>query len=889
MATVSVEEATSIALARATDAFERTRASRVLDPVPVAAAHGRVLAENVCAIFPHPRHVTSIMDGYAINARETLARGAVEDVVVFREVVSEASRAGDAGARAETLGRCACAYVTTGAVLPPGCDAVAPQEICTRTSEGHVAIPRDAIVEGKWVRAAGSDIEGRGETLIAQGTRVRATDVGLMKYATDEVSTYAPPRVRILSTGDELTQSARDDAAFGSSVDTNGPMLQAFCDEQHAEVLSRSVIRDDEAETAAAFMEALNDADCDVLITSGGASVGDRDFVAGVIKRLGGEIHFRRMAMKPGKPTTFATIDRERAHPLLVFALPGNPVSAAVTFTLVVAPCLAVLSGCTSAPSLRRLHCVLAETLSLDVERPEYHRAVLDWTGGESSLPIARSTGRQISSRLLSMRRADVLLELPRGPGSVEKGAVVSALVVSDLRYADVRMEKITSPRRGVVARQQTPSNRSTTFVSILQADGVVRDLKRAIGLEEAVRRRCFESAEALLTPVSVYSDGDTHVAVMDGQPTALKRAVEAMAKRMRFGDDAAAITHRAFARVGIIGNPSDGYGGKCIAAAVSNWHATATLTPTPNSRSVTFLPGKHDSNEFSSFDELSSTVALHGVDGGVRLLKSLCENVKRYCLDTRQSIDFSVGFRMQYSTSIPKQLGLSGSSAIVIAALRCLLQHYGVSMSMDEQAALALRVESDVGITAGPMDRVSQVYNGVVFMDFSRSKSCENASGLVVHGEYTRLNSALLPPLHLVWADENASHSGKVHSTLRARWDNRHISPDAELIESMHRLATLAEEVLSLFEAGGHIAPGALIERMHANFEARRRLFGDAVLGARNLKMVEVCREAGCGAKFAGSGGALVVVAPDEASSEALRRACAAHGFKLERLVIAD
>ena len=127
-------------------------------------------------------------------------------------------------------------------------------------------------------------------------------------------------------------------------------------------------------------------------------------------------------------------------------------------------------------------------------------------------------------------------------------------------------------------------------------------------------------------------------------------------------------------------------------------------------------------------------------------------------------------------------------------------MQHYGVKMSIDEQASIALRVEHDVGINAGPMDRVQQVYGGCMFMDFSCPKECDSST-LIVHGEYTRLNADFLPPMYLVWRGESASHSGKVHSGLKERWTNRHANEDSEVAVLMGRLASLAEEIFELFK----------------------------------------------------------------------------------------
>ena len=186
------------------------------------------------------------------------------------------------------------------------------------------------------------------------------------------------------------------------------------------------------------------------------------------------------------------------------------------------------------------------------------------------------------------------------------------------------------------------------SIVTVLDAEGSVRDLKRVVGLEEDARRHCRAAGDCVdaLNELRMYSDGDsTHVAVTDAQSPGLRRGIATTLERLRvvtpIGD---VITKRAYARVGLVGNPSDAYGGKCVAFTISNFFAEASLRRTPSSKRVTFAPGPYDGNAFDSFDALSTHVSQHGVDGGVRLLKSLCCNLMRYCESTKQRIDTSCG-----------------------------------------------------------------------------------------------------------------------------------------------------------------------------------------------------------------------------------------------------
>lgn len=892
---IAVEDAVEIVLERARRALSGASATSSTERVPIdERLIGRVLARDAIATTPHPSFRASVMDGYALNATATVASGGVEDGddVELRAVEEASARAGPSSSTSRErapLAAFECAYVTTGAELPPGCDCVVPQEECTFVDEARktVRVKRSAVAADRWTRAAGSDVTGRGETLVSSGERLTPYDVGVLKYLADEcVDTYRAPRVRIMSTGDELVADVSAASSTpGCVVDANGPMLRALCFEERAQVTSFEHVRDDVEATADAFGRALRDDACDVLITSGGASVGDRDFVERVIADFGGEIAFSRMMMKPGKPTTFATIPRGEKTPLLVFALPGNPVSAAVTFTLVVAPALRALSG-VKQPRLRRIRCELAETLRLDAERPEYHRAtIVDWCG---DTPLVRSTGRQISSRLLSMRRADVLVELPRGPGAVEKGSIASALVVSDLRCAEgVNALKISAPERnGRRSNECAPHAVAATRVSVFTNDEQCHRLKRVVGVEEAIRRACRESGgdlvvDAMLATTTAYSNGAVHAVMTDSSNSEeLEIAMEKTVKRLRENkaENEVVIVERAYARVGLMGNPGDGYGGKVIAATIENFYAEVTLRPRRDAR-VSFVPDALDANSFESFDAMTSRLSEFGVDGGIRLLKSLARRLYAYFENNGRSVDTSRGFDVSYSSTIPIQLGLSGSSAIVVAGLNAMLTYFGAcDVPLCDRATLALRVEQDVGISAGPMDRFIQVYGGLRLMDFSEFRETERA---VVEN----LDANKVPPLFLVWVERgNASHSGRVHARVKKRFEDG----ESAIVDAVRRLSALTDRAAACVrECSNDVVASTLAELMNANFSIRRELFDDAELGAVNLEMVRVLRdECGYGVKFAGSGGACLVAGVDD-GADVLARTCRAHGWRHERIAI--
>ncbi|KAK9828127.1 hypothetical protein WJX81_008100 [Elliptochloris bilobata] len=276
------------------------------------------------------------------------------------------------------------------------------------------------------------------------------------------------------------------------------------------------------------------------------------------------------------------------------------------------------------------------------------------------------------------------------------------------------------------------------------------------------------------------------------------------------------------------------------------NFYVEVTLTP---SHKLCFKPHPlFDGGEYDSLADLVRCLAGEGYGGGIRLLKATCKRFREHCMKHAVALPERGNFTLAYSTTIPRQAGLSGSSAIVCAALNCLLDFYGVAEQIPplERPALVLSAEADLGITAGLQDRVIQVYGGVVYMDFQRSLMEERG-----HGRYEALDPALLPPLWLVHAAD-PSDSGRMHSDVRRRWD----AGDPELVAAMAEVASMAEKGRAALQARDHAALAALMDR---NFDLRRQMFGDAALGALNLRMVLAARALGAAAKFTGSGGAIV------------------------------
>ncbi|KAH6833339.1 glucuronokinase G [Perilla frutescens var. hirtella] len=338
--------------------------------------------------------------------------------------------------------------------------------------------------------------------------------------------------------------------------------------------------------------------------------------------------------------------------------------------------------------------------------------------------------------------------------------------------------------------------------------------------------------------------------------------------------DKNSVIENRAYARIGLLGNPSDVYNGRTISLSLGNFWASVKLEP---SDYLMIVPHpSHDLVQFDSLSHLVNRLQTDGYYGGVRLLMAICKIFHNYCKDNNISLHEG-GFKLSYDTNIPRQTGLSGSSAIVCAALSCLLDFYQVRhlIKVEVRPNLILNAEKELGIVAGLQDRVAQVYGGLVYMDFDKKLMDE-----LGHGKYTPMDLDLLPPLYLIYA-ENPSDSGKVHSTVRQRW----LNGDKFLISSMEEVADVALEGQAALIAKDYAKLATLMNR---NFDLRRQMFGDEALGAMNIEMVEIARRVGAASKFTGSGGAVVVLCPEGSSQASLvEDECKKAGFSFQQVQV--
>lgn len=319
-----------------------------------------------------------------------------------------------------------------------------------------------------------------------------------------------------------------------------------------------------------------------------------------------------------------------------------------------------------------------------------------------------------------------------------------------------------------------------------------------------------------------------------------------------------------AYARAGLIGNPSDGFFGKTISIIVGNFRARVVCYPSAN---LQVRESAIDTPVFRSLDEVKERVKLHGYYGGIRLIVALFKRFKEYADDHGIELP-NRNCTIEYESDIPARVGLAGSSAIVTAGLRALMAHYGVSIPKQDQANLILSVERDeLGIGAGLQDRVIQVYQGVVYMDFNREHMQKKG-----HGIYEPIDPCHLPPVYIAYATDLAEGSEVFHNDIRSRFEKG----EPKVVEAMERFGELAREAREAL-LGGH--PEKLGDLMNANFDLRASLYQ---LRESDIDLVMRGRSVGASAKFAGSGGAVIGTYKDPQMLERLKSLYAEIGAKV-------
>ena len=312
-------------------------------------------------------------------------------------------------------------------------------------------------------------------------------------------------------------------------------------------------------------------------------------------------------------------------------------------------------------------------------------------------------------------------------------------------------------------------------------------------------------------------------------------------------------IKSKAYARAALIGNPSDGYFGKTISFTFDNFAATVTLYETPE---LEILPASRDVSKFSSIDALAEDVKLFGYYGGIRLLKATIKTFHDYTHANGIVLD-DRNFTIRYESTIPNLVGLAGSSAIITACYRALMTFYGVTIPKPELANIIRETEqNELGIAAGLQDRVIQVYEGLVYMDFD--KKLIDRQG---YGHYEYLDQAKLPPVYIAYRTDLSEISDVFHNNIKARFN----AGEKLIVDAMKFWADITDEARECLDTGN---AEKLASLMDANFDKRASIYK---LSEGNLRMVQVARSCGASAKFTGSGGAIIGVYRDEAMFQKL------------------
>jgi len=321
-----------------------------------------------------------------------------------------------------------------------------------------------------------------------------------------------------------------------------------------------------------------------------------------------------------------------------------------------------------------------------------------------------------------------------------------------------------------------------------------------------------------------------------------------------------------AYARAGLLGNPSDGYFGKTISFTFSNFRARVLVYP---SGRLEIKPSKADLPIFDSLEDLYRITRWRGYYGGIRIIQALIVRLVDYCRQQGFELE-NRNFTLEYESNIPQRLGLGGSSAIITASLRALCQYYGLDIPLPIQANLVLETETkELNVPAGLQDRVVQAYQGLVYMDFARELMESRG-----YGEYERLDPGTLPNVYVACRTALSEGTEVFHGNLRERWRRG----DPEVVQAMQTWAGYAQEGRDCLVRRDYARLNTLI---NANFDLRASIYQ---IDSGNVELVNTARQAGATSNFAGSGGAIVGTYPDGETLQRLTQKMNAIGVEVIR-----
>lgn len=381
------------------------------EKITLHKAHQRVLASAVIATFDVPPFRNSAMDGYAIRSADLLESTSTQLNVIGKSFAGHPFEG--------TVSAGEAVRIMTGAVMPNDTDTVIMQED-VQNQDDQIEISAGQK-PAQNVREAGEDLK-QGGIILKPGRRLHAADIGLLaSMGIVEIEVYCKPRIAIFSTGDEL-QSLGTPLERGQIYDSNRYTLRALLKKTDVEIIDMGVLPDDEAIITKAFENAAHSSD--IVITSGGVSVGEADFIKDTLMKLG-HVDFWKIAMKPGKPLAFGKLGNA-----LFFGLPGNPVSVMVTFALFARESIRILSGENKQTSIS-LTAVTLDDLKKQPGRRDYQRGIYK-RSNTGALEVS-TTGSQGSHILKSMSIANCFVVLPRESGDIPKGTTLEIIPFSDI------------------------------------------------------------------------------------------------------------------------------------------------------------------------------------------------------------------------------------------------------------------------------------------------------------------------------------------------------------------------------------------------------------------------------------------------------------------------
>ena len=365
------------------------------------SALGRILCEDILSPINVPAYDNSAMDGYALNTKD----------LKHEQTLTQIGKSFAGNPFSGRLNEGECVRIMTGAQIPEGADAVVMQE--NTTTNGNLITFTKPVTEGEAIRPAGDDIKN-GSVVLPKGRKITPTDIGLLaSIGIGEIPVLRQVVVALFSTGDELVQAGETQKP-STIYDSNRPMLVAMLERLGAKVLDMGIIKDDKKAIDNAFDYANTHADC--VITSGGVSVGEADYTREILEEKG-SIDFWKLAIKPGKPLAFG-----RLSDSIFFGLPGNPVSAAVTFDQVAAPALELLAG-VSKPALTTFKAVAQNRIKKRPGRADYQRAT--YYINDQNVLCVETMKTQSSGVLSGFRDSNCYAVIEKERGVVEKGEEV--------------------------------------------------------------------------------------------------------------------------------------------------------------------------------------------------------------------------------------------------------------------------------------------------------------------------------------------------------------------------------------------------------------------------------------------------------------------------------